>query len=56
VWGVTGVVVGNDWAEEYHEVEIVDEQGRRLARRGVPEGLDGVVRLHALIAQFVPDE
>jgi transposase len=37
-------------------VEIVDEQGRRLARRRLPEGLDGVTRLHALIAHFVPDE
>ena len=46
--------VGNDWAEDHHDVEIVDEQGRRLARRGVPEGLDGVTGLHALIAQFVP--
>jgi Transposase len=48
--------VGDDWAEDHHDVEIVDEQGRRLARRRVPEGLDGVTRLHALIAQFVPDE
>ncbi len=48
--------VGNDWAEDHHDVELVDEQGRRLARRRVPEGLDGVTRLHALIAQFVPDE
>ena len=48
--------VGNDWAEDHHDVVIVDEQGRRLARRRLPEGLDGVTRLHALIAQFVPDE
>ena len=48
--------VGNDWAEDHHDVEIVDEQGRRLARRRLPEGLDGVTRLHALIAQFFPEE
>ena len=48
--------VGNDWAEDHHDVEIVDEQGRRLARRRFPEGLEGVTGLHALIAQFVPDE
>ncbi len=48
--------VGNDWAEDHHDVEIVDEQGRRLARRRLPEGLDGVTGLHALIAQFVPDD
>jgi transposase len=48
--------VGNDWAEDHHDVEIVDEQGRRLARRRLPEGLDGITGLHALIAQFFPDE
>jgi transposase len=48
--------VGNDWAEDHHDVEIVDEQDRRLARRRIPEGLAGVTGLHALIAQFVPDE
>jgi hypothetical protein len=46
--------VGNDWAEDHHDVEIVDEQGSRLARRRLPEGLDGITRLHALIAQFFP--
>jgi hypothetical protein len=34
--------VGNDWAEDDHDVEIVNEQGRRLARRRLPEGLDGI--------------
>ena len=48
--------VGNDWAEDHHDVEIVDERGRRLARRRLPEGLDGITRLHALIAQFFPEE
>jgi transposase len=48
--------VGNDWAEDHHDVEIVDEQGRRLARRRLPEGLEGITRLHALIAQFVPEQ
>jgi transposase len=48
--------VGNDWAEDHHDVEIVNEQGRRLVRRRLPEGLDGITRLHALIAQFFPEE
>jgi Transposase len=34
----------------------VDEQGHRLARRRLPEGLDGVTRLHALIAGVMPSE
>ena len=34
--------VGNDWAEAHHDVEIVDEDGRMLARRRLPEGVAGV--------------
>jgi transposase len=48
--------VGDDWAEDHHDIEIVNEQGRRLARRRLPEGLDGVTRLHALIAGVMPKE
>ena len=48
--------VGDDWAEDHHDIEIVDEQGRRLARRRLPEGLGGVTRLHALIAGVMPSE
>jgi len=46
--------VGDDWAEDHHDVEIVDDAGRRLAAKRLPEGLDGITRLHALIARFVP--
>jgi len=49
------VFVGDDWAEGYHGVELVDGQGRRLARAKLPEGLDGITRLLALIAQHMPD-
>src|SRR5262249_42202848 len=48
--------VGNDWAEDHHDVEIVNERGRRLARRRLPEGLEGITGLHALIAQLFPEE
>jgi hypothetical protein len=48
--------VGNDWAEDHHDVEIVDEQGRRLARKRMPDGLAGITGLHALIAQVFPEE
>lgn len=46
--------VGDDWAEDHHDVEIVSEDGRRLAAKRLPEGLDGITRLHALIARFIP--
>jgi hypothetical protein len=47
--------VGDDWAEDNHDVELVDEHGKVLAKRRFPEGLDGVTRLHALIAEHLPD-
>ena len=48
--------VGDDWAEAHHDIEIVDEAGQRLARRRLPEGLEGISRLHALIAAAMPAE
>jgi transposase len=48
--------VGDDWAEGHHDVEIVDDEGEVLVRRRLPEGLEGVTRLHALIAEQMPTE
>jgi transposase len=48
--------VGDDWAEAHHDVEIVDADGRRLARRRLPEGVAGVSDLHALIANHLGDD
>jgi transposase len=46
--------IGDDWAEDHHDVELEDEDGRRLARARLPEGLEGITRLHALVAQHAP--
>lgn len=46
--------IGDDWAEDHHDVEIEDEDGRRLARARLPEGLEGISRLHALVAEHAP--
>lgn len=48
--------VGNDWAEDHHDVEVVDESGRRLARKRFPEGVTGFAGLHALIADHLSDD
>jgi transposase len=48
--------VGDDWAEDHHDVELVDDSGCRLARARLPEGLEGVSRLHALVAEHLPHE
>jgi transposase len=50
------VCVGDDWAEDHHDVELVDDGGRRLARARLSEGLEGITRLHALIAEHMPAE
>jgi transposase len=48
--------VGDDWAEEHHDVEVMDESGRTLGRARLPEGIDGMTRLHAMIAEHLdPD-
>ncbi len=31
--------VGDDWAEDHHDVEILDGEGRRLVKKRLPEGL-----------------
>jgi hypothetical protein len=32
------VFVGDDWAEDHHDVELVDAEGRRLRRARLPDG------------------
>ena len=43
--------VGDVWAEDHQDVQIVDDSGLVLARSRLPEGLDGVTRPHALIGE-----
>jgi transposase len=45
--------VGDDWAEEHHDVEVQDERGRRLGKARLPEGISGITQLHALIGTFL---
>jgi len=49
------VFVGHDWAEAHHDVHVEDDQGKRLARARVPEGVEGVARFHELVAGLVED-
>lgn len=48
--------VGDDWAEEYHDVEVMDASGRVLAKARLSEGVAGMARLHELIAQQVGED
>jgi transposase len=48
--------VGDDWAEDHHDVEVMDEAGKVLARRRLPEGAAGIARLHALVGGFLGED
>ncbi len=43
--------LGNDWAEARHDIELVDESGRRLL-----EVVDGLSTLHSLIADHLDED
>lgn len=45
------IFVGDDWAEAYHDVCVLDEAGVVLATRRVPEGVGGVAKFHQLVAE-----
>ena len=48
--------VGDDWAEDHHDVEVMDEAGKALAKRRLPEGVTGIAQLHALIGGFLGED
>ncbi|GGP02225.1 hypothetical protein GCM10012278_08610 [Nonomuraea glycinis] len=48
--------VGDDWAEEYHDVELQDERGKRPAKARLEEGIAGISRLHELIGRHVESD
>ncbi|MFF4126794.1 IS110 family transposase [Microbispora rosea] len=48
--------VGDDWAEDHHDIELMDASGRRLAKARLPEGVAGMARLHALIAEYFDND
>ena len=45
------IFVGDDWAEAYHDVCVLDEAGVVLATRRVPEGVGEVAKFHQLVAE-----
>ena len=47
--------VGDDWAEDHHDVYLMDDTGDKLVSRRLPEGLAGIARLHELIAERAED-
>jgi transposase len=48
--------VGDDWSEEHHDVELQDEDGRRLGKAKLADGIAGIARLHAMIGEHVDED
>jgi transposase len=44
------IFVGDDWAEDHHDIHVMDADGARLASRRLPEGLPGIAGFHELVA------
>jgi transposase len=42
---------GDDWAEDHHDIEVMNGAGRVLATARLPEGVAGMARLHELIGR-----
>ncbi|MGW1002028.1 IS110 family transposase [Streptomyces sp. NPDC002520] len=45
------LLIGDDWAEDHHDIEVEDETGRKLATANLPEGVKGIAKLHELVAR-----
>lgn len=49
------IFVGDDWAEDHHDIHLMDETGARLASRRLPEGLAGIGEFHQLLARHADE-
>lgn len=49
------IFVGDDWAEDHHDIWIMDSHGKKLAARQLPEGVVGIGRLHDMLGEHVED-
>jgi hypothetical protein len=47
---------GDDWAEDHHDVEVMDEAGKVLARRRLPEGTAEMGLLHELVGGLLGED
>src|SRR5215472_18888102 len=48
--------VGDDWAEDHHDVEVMDEAGKVLSRGRLPAGVAGMALLHELAGGLLGED
>jgi transposase len=49
------VFVGIDWAEKHHDVCIVDLEGEILTKGRVADGVEGISKLHEMVAAHIEE-
>jgi transposase len=49
------IFVGIDWSETHHDACVLDFEGRVLIKGRVPEGVEGVARLHEMFSAHAED-
>jgi transposase len=48
--------VGDDWAQDHHDIEVMNQAGTVLARKRVPEGVTGMAQLHGLVGAHLGED
>ena len=48
--------VGDDWAEDHHDIEVMTGAGKVLAKKRLPEGVAGIAQLHELIGRCLGED
>jgi len=48
--------VGIDWAEDHHDVCVMDPAGKVLSKGRVPDGIEGVRRIHELVGNGLGED
>jgi len=48
--------VGDDRAEDHHDIEVMDAAGKVLAKRRLPEGVAGIAQLHELLGRQLGED
>src|SRR6516162_3547581 len=48
--------IGDDWAEDHHDVEVQDEQGRVLRRARLSEGMAGITEFGELVGRLLSED
>jgi hypothetical protein len=49
------VTCGIDWAQDHHDIALVDADGRLVAKRRIPESVAGFTELTAMLAEAGDD-